>query len=383
MPAGLHSITASAAGYQGDTNTEVEVLENADTVVDFALEPVAPGDGQEEGKQPGDRKGYVGSFTLGDGFFTVTTKKEEVIIRIPAGGLEPITRVPRPPADAEEGQADAPVDGAQVAVLVEFLLPEGGTDLVLEARQIMVKPNHEPPVAGAVVSIETDEDGVRTLTIMRPNGTTKEVRLGPEVTSPEVGDFVTTFPGRGRKGRGQGEGDDGEPPTATGLVLAEQVLQRLEGFLQDLTSEDSNLSTKAAERRSQQVADVAALLETHASEHVDLLEKISQKENLPPQAILAMLKHLDKAKGGRDRANGKVKEARDKAGPPPGRGNQGQGSQGQGSQSQASQGQSSQGQASQGQSSQGQGSQGQGSQGQGSQGQGSQGQASQGRGRNP
>ena len=62
-----------------------------------------------------------------------------------------------------------------------------------------------------------------------------------------------------------------------------------------------------------------------------------------------MLNHLTKAKGGQDRANDRAQEARDRAGPPAGRGNQGQGSQGQGSQGQGSQGQVSQGQGSQGQ----------------------------------
>ena len=250
VPPGQYTVTASAEDHESETETGVDVADNEAAVVDFALGSLAPEEEDEgaEGKQPGDRKGYVGTFSSGDGIFTVTTKKEEVIIRIPDGGLEPITRIPGPAAatvEAGGSTADGLVDGAKVAVLVEFLLVDGVADLVLEARQIMVKPNPQPPVVGVVVSVDTNEKGVRTLTIMRPDGKTKKVRLGPEVSAPEVGDFVTTFPGRGSKGRGQGEGDDGEPPTATGLVLAEQVLQRLEGFLQDLTSGDSNLSPQS------------------------------------------------------------------------------------------------------------------------------------------
>ena len=341
VPPGQYTVTASAADYEGETETGVDVSDTEGAVVDFALGPLAPEEEGEEGKRPGDRKGYVGTFALGEGFFTVTTKKEEVVIRIPDGGLEPITRVPgqaAPTVEAGGNAADGLVDGAEVAVLVEFLLGDGGTGLVLEARQIMVKPTPEPPVVGAVVSVDTDQEGVRTLTIMRPNGTTKEVRLGGNVDSPGIGAVVTASPGRGSRGRGREESDDGEPPTATGLVLAEQVLQRLEGFLEDLTAGDSSLPPQAAERRAQQVAQVATILESHASEHVNILEKISQKPDLPPQAILGMLNHLTKAKGGRDRANAKSKEARDKAGPPPGRGrpdsNGQQGSQGQGSQGQ-------------------------------------------------
>ena len=367
VPPGQYNVTASAADHEGETEAGVDVSDNEGAVVDFALgressevdtqggdvvlRPINPGGGPEAGKGAGGRKGYVGTFTLGDGDFTVTTKKEEVIIRIPVGGLEPITRIPGLAAatvEAEGSTSDLLVNGARVAVLVEFLMEDGGTDLVLEARQIMVKPNLQLPVVGAVVSVDINEDGVRTLTIMRPDGTTKEVLLGAEVDAPGIGQVVTAFPGRGSRGRGQGEGDDGDPPTATGLVLAEQVLQRLEGFLVDLTAGDSSLPPQAAERRSQQVADVAAILESHASEHVAILEKISQKPDLPPQAILGMLNHLTKAKGGRDRANVRAQEARDKAGPPAGRGRPQSGGQGQGSQGQGSQGQGSQGQGSQG-----------------------------------
>lgn len=238
VPIGEYSVTASAAGYEGKTQTGVEVEGNEGAVVDFALgrkdaeeetqgadavlQPVASEDEPEAGKAAGDRKGYVGTFSLGDGFFTVTTKKEEVMIRIPDGGLEPITRIPGQAAasvEAGDSTAGGLVDGAKVAVLVEFLPGEGRAELVLEARQIMVKPNPQAPVAGAVVSIDTNEEGVRTLTIMRTNGTTKEIRLGPEVSSPEIGDIVTAFPERGSKGRGRAGGDGGEPPTATGLVL--------------------------------------------------------------------------------------------------------------------------------------------------------------------
>ena len=226
------------------------------------------------------------------------------MIRIPDGGLEPITRI--------LGQAgNGLVDGAKVAVLVELLKVDGVADLVPEARRIMVKPPPQIPVVGAVVSVDTSPEGIRTLTIMRPNGTTKQVRLGAGIDSPGVGEIVTAFPGRSR-GRGAGEGAEGEPPTAEGLVPAEQVLQRLENFLENLTSEDSGLSPKAAERRAQQVARVSELLENHSSEHVKILDKLTRKPNLPPQAILGMLKHLDKAKGERDRARGKIKAAKDR-----------------------------------------------------------------------
>ena len=197
----------------------------------------------------------------------------------------------------------------------------------------MLKPKPQTPVVGAVVGVDTNEEGVRTLTIMRPNGATSVVRLGAGVDSPGIGEVVTALPGRGSRGQGRAEGDGGEPPTATGLVLAEQVLQRLEGFLQDLTAEDSNLPPQAVERRSQQVTQVAAILESHAFQHVDPLKKLAQKQDLPSQAVLGVLSHLDQAKVGRDRANAKANEARDKAAPTLGGGRpesgEQQGSQGQ------------------------------------------------------
>ena len=295
-----------------DFALQLEDSEEKTKSTDVVPQLVTPEDDPEAEIEAGDTKGYVGTFTMGDGDFIVTTKKEEVVIRIPEGGLEPITRIP--------GQkTDSLVDGANVGVLVEFVQLEGAAEPVPEARQIVVKPSPQPPVSGAAVSVDTDDEGIRTLTIMRPDGTTKEVRLGSGVDSPETGALVTAFPGRGR-GRKAGDGDGNGPPEVGGLVPAEQVLQRLEGFLQELTSGDSGLPEKAAERRAQRVAQVAAILETHADKHVKILETISKKENLPPQAMLGMLNSLDKAKGGRERAQGKAKAARDKVGPPEGRG---------------------------------------------------------------
>ena len=300
VPPGQYSVTASADGYEGETETGVGVTEGGTALVDFSLQPSAAEEEGEGGRQPGNRKGFVGTFSLGDGDFTVTTKKEVVVIRIPDSNAAGVSVV------------DGLVDGDKVAVLVEFLPVDGVADLVAEARQVKVKLAPQLPVVGAVVSVVTNEEGVRTMNIMLPNGTAQELLLGAEVNSPGIGDVVTAFPGGGARGRGRGDGDVGELPTATGLVLADQVLERLEGFLQDLTAEDSNLPRQAAERRDQQVTQVAAILESHASQHVNILQKLIDKPDLPTQAVLGMLNHLEQAKAGRDRANAKAKEARDK-----------------------------------------------------------------------
>ena len=273
------------------------------------------GEEAEDGKNAGDRKGYVGTFTPGNGMFTVTTKKGEVVVQIPEEGIESITRVP--------GQADPtgiPEDGARVAVLVEFV-DEGAEELVRVARQIIVKPSPQPPIVGAVVSVETDESGVRTLTIMRPDGTTKEVRLGRKADPPEIGELVTAFRGRGPKFDGR-KGEEG-PPIIKGLVRAEQVRQRLEGFLRELTTTGDEPTSEASERRAQRVVDVAAILENHTAKHVDIIERVSKNDKLPPQAVEGMLKGLKKAQAGRAKARERAAEARAKAGPPAGRGDRG------------------------------------------------------------
>ena len=192
MPLGVHSFTASADGYVSLT-VSAEVLDSEAASVDFALEPVkgklevveSDSDVQNV-KVAGTRKGYVGIFVTdavtGAGTFIVTTKKGDIEIQIPIDGLESITRKPGQPAGIPE-------DGDRVAVLVEFV----DDGLVKLARQVIVKPIPKPPIIGPVVSITTGEDGVRTLTIMRTDGSIKEVRLGSKGEPPDGGDTVSAF----------------------------------------------------------------------------------------------------------------------------------------------------------------------------------------------
>ena len=271
----------------------------------------------EGGKAAGDRQGYVGAFASNNGAFIVETKRGDIEIQIPDDGLESITRRP--------GQgAGIPEDGDQVAVLVEFVDQDG--ELVEVARQVIVKPTPQPPIVGAVVSITTDENGVRTLSIMRPDGTMKDVQLGPEGRAPDVGDLVTGFPGRGPNANG--EGDQDRPPVVRGLVRAAEVSQRLEGFLEDLTSGAGEPPPEVAARRAQRVVDLAARLEAHAAKHVEIIQRVSQNQNLPPQAMEGMLNGLDRAQAGNDLAKANATAARTRGGPPlqgGGQGNQDQG----------------------------------------------------------
>ncbi|MCH8298590.1 MAG: carboxypeptidase regulatory-like domain-containing protein [Chloroflexi bacterium] len=326
--AGEPGVTASADGYESET-VDAEVSDTEGAFVNFALqpldeEPVVDLVVHDEGvRVAGTRRGFVGIFATvtvtgaSPEIFSVMTNQGEIEIQIPDGGLEPITKTPGRPARV-------PMDEDRVAVLVEFEDQDG--ELVKVARQVIVKPTPQPPIQGAVVSITTDENGIRTLSIMRPDGTTEMVQLGPEGRAPDVGDLVTVFPGRGPDA--DGAEDQDRPPVVIGLVRAAEVSQRLEGFLEDLTSGAGEPPPEVAARRAQRVADLAARLEAHAAKHVEIMQRVSQNQNLPSQAVAGMLNGLERAQSGLDLAKTKATAARTRGGPPlqgGGQGNQNQG----------------------------------------------------------
>jgi len=329
VPAGEQSITASADGYENET-VGAEVSETDGASVSFTLQPLDEEQEVEglvvvvEGvRMAGTRRGYVGIVATapvtGAETFTVTTKQGPIEIQIPGGGLVPITKTPGRPGRLL-------TDGDRVAVLVEFENQGDPPELVEVAVQVIIKPTPQAPRFGAVVGITTDEDGIRTLSIMRPNGTTKVVQLGPEGKLVVVGDVVTVFPGRGPNADGADAQD--RPPFVRGLVRAADVSQRLEGFLEDLTSGAGEPRPEVAARRAQRVADLAARLEAHAAKHVEIIQRVSQNQNLPSQAVAGMLNGLARAQSGLDLANAKATEARTRGGPPlqgGGQGNQNQG----------------------------------------------------------
>ena len=332
VPMGEYHVSASADGYEGETETGVGVSEGEDSPQDFALQPEdAEDDGAasndanvnsaHEGPQAGSRKGYVGTFTLGvtgapvaEGFFAVVTKKGDTVeILIPTGGLLPISRTPGRKAEGNSGRggsAGTLGEGAEVAVLVEFVEHEGET--VPQALRILVKPAHEPPLLGINTGVHTNENGVRILTIMRPDGTSKKVRLGRGVDAPGIGEHVIAFP---RRGHGQGAGDEDAdgPPEVRGLVRAQQVRERLEGFINGLTADNGNVPEDLRERRAQRLHGLAAVLEKHAAQHVTLLERLSKKTNLRPQVLSRISSALQNAQLGRSRAQGHIEAARDRA----------------------------------------------------------------------
>ena len=262
-------------------------------------------------KKPGSRKGYVGVFTTPVTAGLVATFQPKqgrptVDIRIPEEGL--IIRTPGRPHDGSKttGREKGSLQGGtEVAVLVEF-----DVDGNAIARRILVKPVPVMPYIGVVTGVETNEDGVRILTILRHNGKAKKVRLGPEFDPPEIGEVVTALPGRSDRARGSSEGDESRPPIVKGLVRAETVGKRVQGFLRSLTAGNGPQSDKAAERRVKRVDRVAAILESHADLKVAIIEKLSQKQNLTPSAVKGLVKGLGEARAARTQARADAKAAR-------------------------------------------------------------------------
>ena len=117
-------------------------------------------------------------------------------------------------------------------------------DTVWVAIRVLVKPV-KPTVAsfhGAVVEVV---DGV--LTIMQPDGSTKEVELEAGASAPEIGELVTGFAGPAGD---DGDGGASKPAKAKGLLKASKIRERLEGFLQELTTENRDLPKEADEAKA-------------------------------------------------------------------------------------------------------------------------------------
>ncbi|MDA1349286.1 MAG: hypothetical protein O3A47_10565 [Chloroflexi bacterium] len=209
-------------------------------------------------------------------------------------------------------------DADEVTVeTLDQVLEDGVTKVVVLADSsgvaihLMLKPGKPiaPPVTGAVTSKETDADGVTTLTITRPDGTTKTVRLGRGSGAIEIGEIVTTFAG------GDDE-DGGGPPEVKGLVRAEEVKARLNRFVEELSAESDD-----DPRKGRALRDLADTLESFSAKRVEVLEAV--RARAPAAAQRGLENALSRAQRGQAEAKTKASEARAKAGPPEGRGRPG------------------------------------------------------------
>ena len=276
--------------------------------------------------QEGARRGFVGTvsgFTGTDKDGVVTGAGDLTLAPLEGGaavtilldkGLE--VRYPGQQADVETGigvqvttLAEAAQKGSKVAVLAE----RHGEKWV--ALQVTVVPGQpiNVPVQGVVVSIQD-----RVLTIMRPDGTTKTVQLGPQDAPPAVGDMVTAFvaPPANRAVH----------PVATGLVRADEVRQRLENHLQQVSAGKVDLPDDPADR-AQRIQFLSGLLENHATRLLQVLDEVLARVQGGAGAA------IEKAREEAAQALQRAQEAVQKAGirppvatptPTPGPGQQGQ-----------------------------------------------------------
>lgn len=233
------------------------------------------------------RKGYAGVVESYDGS-SLTIKVKRIDASSPALLITDDTEIKTPGPERIAGTLE---EGARVGVLAIEL--EDGT---WEALQIMVKPiaPSVEAVSGAVVS----RDG-NILTIEMPNGETKEIELGSDQEVPEAGDVVTAFAKKAER--------EGGRPRVTGLEKADNVRERIQGFL-DRVSEDRPESPAAvAEARLAAAERMSQLLERHTQRHAELLQRVVDNDRMPEDA-------RERVRIALERARTRIETARERIG---------------------------------------------------------------------
>ena len=124
--------------------------------------------------------------------------------------------------------------------------------------------------------------------------------------------MVTAFPNTS-------EADGGKPGKAKGLMKASEVSKRLEKHLAQTAEEGGELSEEIAEAKAELVELLGGLLTKQAERQLQRLDRVLAKR--PPEKVLAAIQRAkDKAERGKLRGEGVIKEVKDKAGPPEGKG---------------------------------------------------------------
>jgi hypothetical protein len=172
-----------------------------------------------------------------------------------------------------------------------------------------VKPRFVPAV-GPVTGV--DENGV--ITILLPNGKTKKIKGPKGDGAPEVGEVVTAFIDDEEDEDGGGNGSDGKPATARGLVKASKIADRIQAFLENLAAKGIDLPEDALEDHQQLVSDLADILEEHSAKHVSLINKLSKAQGFGPNSAAKIQKALEKAQAGRAKGNAVAENAKGKSG---------------------------------------------------------------------
>ena len=91
------------------------------------------------------------------------------------------------------------------------------------AIRVTVKPLPVKPIVGVVVGTAEGE-----ITIVGKNGKSVTIYLEDGAELPTEGQIITALGGNKGKGKGKGKG----------LVSADEILDRIQGFLEDATDED-------------------------------------------------------------------------------------------------------------------------------------------------
>jgi VCBS repeat-containing protein len=261
------------------------------------------------GETDGTRKGFVGTVADGPGDICITKHGEDCQpITVPSG----LTRIKTPSRKGEE--IDRTGDGILAWIeeqepkpIIVVLAERVGEEWV--AVQILVKPDKaKGPKIGTV--IEADEEGGQ-ITIMTPKGKKHVVSLPEGEEPPGEGDVITVF----EDPDDEDETEGGGPVKAKGLVNASQVRQRLEQHLAGLTEGDGEIPDEDA----QLIDELAELLVNHPGRHLGMLKKIGEQD-LPASTQEIINAALDETNNANQEAQATAAQAKEKAGPPEGRG---------------------------------------------------------------
>ena len=177
-------------------------------------------------KKGSRRRAFVG---------VVDAKTGESVTLIQNGNKGPVTIVLDNPKIKTPGGPVAGTFTKDARVVIQ--VRNDGTKLepVWVAIRVLVKPVKPTvtPFFGTVVSVTGD-----VVTIMQPDGSTTEIELEAGALPPEIGELVTGFAGSSpTEGANKGK----KHAKAKGFVKASKIRARLEGFLDNLTTDEARV----------------------------------------------------------------------------------------------------------------------------------------------
>lgn len=173
------------------------------------------------------RKAFVG---------VVDTKTDASVTLIQNGKKGPVTIVLDNPKIKTPGGPVAGTFTKDARVVIQVRNDGTKVDPVWVAIRVLVKPVKPTvtPLSGTVVGVTED-----VVTIMQPDGSTTEVELEAGAPPPEIGELVTGFTGSTLT---EGSNKGKKRAKAKGLVKASKIRDRLEGFLQELTADETGVT---------------------------------------------------------------------------------------------------------------------------------------------